>query len=104
MPKKEWGRKHRCDCGTKIYDLGREQFQCPSCGTDILAVAAEPERPETDEQVKADGGTEAAKSLDDHQEILDDEDDVEMEGDVLDEDSDEVPLDTIANVPTDDDN
>lgn len=30
---KELGSKHTCgDCGTKFYDLGRHQPQCPKCG------------------------------------------------------------------------
>ncbi len=26
------GKKHRCECGCKFYDFGKEEAACPRCG------------------------------------------------------------------------
>ena len=38
------GNKHEClNCGTKFYDLGRNQLVCPSCGGDQEELAKAPD-------------------------------------------------------------
>ena len=93
MPKNDWGRKHRCDCGAKIYDLGRNEFDCPVCGQHIQAVAElSSSKPEERDQAQPVDATEVPDAIGEHEEILSPDDDIEM-------DSDEVSLDSIANVP-----
>jgi len=41
------GNKHEClNCGTKFYDLGRNQLVCPSCGGDQEELAKAPDSDE----------------------------------------------------------
>ena len=36
----ELGNKHEClECGTKFYDLGRNELICPNCGADQKVLA-----------------------------------------------------------------
>ena len=42
-PKPQLGKRHTCHaCGTKYYDLGREEPLCPKCGAS-LAESPEPD-------------------------------------------------------------
>ena len=103
MPKEEWGIKHRCEeCGAKFYDLLREPIVCPLCGKvkdgpkHEVVDDAELEGASPDAVVK-----DPAEAPDVDDDILDD-DDIALEDNVLDDDSDTVPLEDIKNVATED--
>lgn len=106
MPKDEWGVKRVCQqCQTRFYDLTNDPMTCPSCGAVMTvdsfssdksrtekAAAARPAKQETPEVVEAD-------VLDDEEENIDVEDDL-LE---TDEDDDNVSLEEIADVASEDD-
>ena len=103
MPKEEWGIKHRCEeCGAKFYDMLREPIVCPLCGNvkdgpkQEVADDAELDGASPDAVVKG-----AAEAPDVEDEIIDDAD-IALEDDVLDDDSDTVPLEDIKNVAAED--
>jgi len=82
MPKPEWGVKRVCGaCGTRFYDLGKEEVECPNCGTPWVSTIAMAER------AKASKATANAEPDED---VVDDEDELETadEVDVLDDDDD----------------
>lgn len=94
MPKPEWGVKRLCGaCGTRFYDLGKEEAECPSCGAAYVSALAMAER------AKA---SKATASDDDDDDVVDDEDDLIVKADDADvsddadddDDSDAVTLDT----------
>lgn len=71
MPKPEWGVKRLCGaCATRFYDLGKEEAECPSCGTAYVSALAMAER------AKASKATAA-----DDEDVVDDEDDVILKAD-----------------------
>lgn len=103
MPKDEWGVKRLCpNCSTRFYDLQHDPMTCPNCGTtftvESLTLAkgkaprpekVKPEPVDTEEdlpEIDTDDGIEGDDELDD--EILEDEED-------------NVDLDEIADVGTD---
>ena len=45
------GTKHECSsCGSKFYDLGKDEPICPKCGLNQLAEEEEPAPPEPEEK------------------------------------------------------
>lgn len=49
----ELGTKYECEeCGAKFYDLQRDEFACPKCGTDPNADDDEDEEPAKDKAQK----------------------------------------------------
>ena len=109
MAKAEWGVKRVClelGCGARFYDLMRDPVICPKCGAELIVEVSE--APENEEFKQSTDEARAAKkapaALEDEEDILtEDGDGVDIDDDVLDEsDEDTVPLDDIANVPTDD--
>ena len=96
MPKPEWGVKRLCGaCGTRFYDLGKEEAECPSCGAAYVSALAMAERAKAAKDTASD---------DDDDDVVDDEDDLVLDGDDTDatgdsddadddDDSDDVTLD-----------
>lgn len=105
MPKDEWGVKRLCpSCSTRFYDLQHDPMTCPSCGANftvdsLTAVKAKALRPE---KLKPE-----PRDVEDLPEIDNDDDDAIEDGDdlddeILEDEDDNVDLDEIADVPSED--
>ncbi len=110
MPKEEWGVKRVCpNCSTRFYDLQRDPMTCPSCGHSFSLenLASGKGRTLVADKSDAESKTsDAKKPADDAEVVLDEEDtDVDLGDDVLedDDDDDNVSLDDIADVASEDD-
>jgi uncharacterized protein (TIGR02300 family) len=102
VAKPEWGTKRICpSCGTRYYDLMREQVVCPRCNTPFDAEAflkarrSRPVAPIEKEVVPAGGGELDAEVEADEVEVEDDEaavplEDAEEEEEELIEDASEL--------------
>ena len=90
MPKDEWGVKRLCpSCSTRFYDLQHDPMTCPNCSAtftvdSLTAVKAKAQRPE---KVKP--------------EPVDIEDLPVIDDEILEDEDDNVDLDEIADVGTD---
>ena len=103
MPKDEWGVKRVCPtCSTRFYDLRTDPMTCPNCGAtftieSLTAVKAKALRPEKAKPEPVD--------LEDLPEIETDEEaietDDELDDEILEDEEDNVDLDDIADVPSD---
>lgn len=106
MPKEEWGVKRVCPkCSVRFYDLQRDPMTCPSCGHSFSLESLTDTRGRTLVADKSDAQNKQAEStdLDTDDDVLDDGD-VDLGDDVLeDDDDDNVSLDDIADVSSDDD-
>lgn len=106
MPKDEWGTKRVCPhCGTRFYDLRRDPMTCPACGHSFDLAALLGGKAGTGTPPKEIGPGTAAAADGDSKVLDDDDSDVELDEDVLEDDSDgddSVDLDEIADVATDD--
>ena len=105
MPKEEWGVKRVCPTtGKRFYDLNKTPIISPYTGeaveldTSMTRMIAADNEDMSSVQAKESG-------LDAEEVVLDDDDvDVDLGDDVLDDDDeDSVPLEDIADMPTDDD-
>ncbi|MEM6888068.1 MAG: TIGR02300 family protein [Pseudomonadota bacterium] len=105
MPKEEWGTKRLCPTtGKRFYDLNRDPIVSPYTGEMVEVdmsksrmIAADAEDAAT---AKAKPATEEDVVLEDDTEV-----DVDLDDDLLDDDEDDdgnVPLEEIADVPTED--
>ena len=106
MPKEEWGVKRVCPkCSVRFYDLRRDPATCPSCGHSFSldSLNGGTARPLVDDKSKSKKKAAAEPEIESGEEVLD-EGDVQLEDDVLDdEDDDNVSLDDIADVSSDED-
>lgn len=106
MPKEEWGVKRVCPkCSVRFYDLQRDPMTCPSCGHSFSQESLNTGRNRTLVADKSDAQNKDAETtdLDTDDEVLDDGD-VDLGDDVLDDDDDDnVSLDDIADVSSDED-
>ena len=103
MPKDEWGVKRVCPhCGSRFYDLRHDPMTCPTCGQifsleSLTAAKAKPVRAEKAKPEPAD--------LEDIPDIEADDEVIEAEGElddeILEDEEDNVDLDEIADVPSD---
>ncbi len=104
MPKDEWGVKRLCpSCTTRFYDLQHDPMTCPNCGVtftvdSLTAVKGKAVRPEKLKPEPADI-EEDLPGIDADEEVLDDSDDLDDE--ILEDEEDNVDLDEIADVATD---
>lgn len=103
MAKPEWGTKRECPkCKTRFYDLGRDPATCPNCGYtfEISSLSNQLGRPVlTSDDESAKPQIEDAVLVEDIDVDVDvEEDDAVLEDDIEGED---VPLDAIADVSTD---
>lgn len=107
MPKDEWGVKRACpECQVRFYDLNNDPLLCPSCGANfplssLLSDKSRPEKAVVSPEPKkaadeADGDADAV--------VLDDDGDIDVDDDLLEtDDDDNVSLEEIADVPSEDD-
>jgi uncharacterized protein (TIGR02300 family) len=103
MPKDEWGTKRVCPtCGNRFYDLRHDPMTCPNCGSvftieSLTAVKAKPLRPEKVKPEPVD--------IEDLPDIETDDEVIEAEGElddeILEDEEDNVDLDEIADVASD---
>lgn len=103
MPKEEWGTKRVCPTtGKRFYDLNKNPIVSPYTGeivetdsTKSRMIAADAEDAATKKMREADSDTDA--------EVLEDDVDVELDDDLLDDDDDDnVSLDELADVASED--
>jgi uncharacterized protein (TIGR02300 family) len=103
MPKDEWGVKRVCPtCSTRFYDLRTDPMTCPNCGAtftieSLTAVKAKALRPEKAKPEPVD--LEDLPEIDADDEALETDDDLDDE--ILEDEEDNVDLDDIADVPSD---
>lgn len=104
MPKPEWGTKRVCPTtGKRFYDLNADPIVSPYTGEIVEIDTGKTSRVMIAD--KADTSTKEEETLVDDEVILEDDDtDVDLGDDVLedDDDGDEVSLDEIADVATED--
>ena len=105
MPKEEWGVKRVCPTtGKRFYDLNKTPIISPYTGEAVELDTSKTRMIAADNE---DMSSVRAKEseLDAEEVVLDDDDvDVDLGDDVLDDDDeDSVPLEDIADMPTDDD-
>ena len=105
MPKEEWGVKRVCPTtGKRFYDLNKTPIVSPYTGEAVELDTSKTRMIAADNEdmssVRAKESEVEAKAV-----VLDDEDvDVDLGDDVLeDDDEDSVPLEDIADMPTEDD-
>lgn len=105
MPKEEWGVKRVCPTtGKRFYDLNKTPIISPYTGEAVELDTSKTRMIAADNEDMS--SVQAKKSeLDAEEVVLDDDDvDVDLGDDVLDDDDeDSVPLEDIADMPTDDD-
>ncbi|MGB1829028.1 MAG: TIGR02300 family protein [Paracoccaceae bacterium] len=106
MPKEEWGVKRVCPTtGKRFYDLNKDPIVSPYTG-EVVEVDIMKTRMISADSEDRSVSRSTSNNLDDDAVLLDDDDDVDVDlgDDVLDEDADEnVPLEDIADVSSDDD-
>ncbi len=105
MPKDEWGVKRVCpNCATRFYDLRSDPMTCPACGASFTLEslsAAKPKalRPEKVKPEPAD--IEELPDIEGDDDVIADDDD--LSDDILEDEEDNVDLDEIADVASDED-
>ena len=106
MPKEEWGVKRVCPTtGKRFYDLNRNPIVSPYTGEVVELDTAKTRMIAADAEDMS-SKENKADNLDAEDVVLDDEDvDVDLGDDLLEEDDedDNVPLEEIADMPSDDD-
>ena len=106
MPKEEWGTKRLCPTtGKRFYDLNADPIVSPYTGEIVEVDLSKARMIAADDE---DAATVKAKTADDADDVVLDDDDVDVDlGDDLldddDEDNDNVPLEEIADVASEDD-
>ena len=106
MPKEEWGVKRVCPTtGKRFYDLNKDPIVSPYTG-EVVEVDIMKTRMISADSEDMSVSRSTSNGHDDDAVLLDDDDDVDLDlgDDVLDEDADDnVPLEDIADVSSDDD-
>ena len=106
MPKEEWGVKRVCPTtGKRFYDLNKDPIVSPYTG-EVVEVDIMKTRMISADSEDMSVSRSTSNGLDDDVVLLDDDDDVDLDlgDDVLDEEADDnVPLEDIADVSSDDD-
>lgn len=107
MPKDEWGVKRICPTtGKRFYDLNKNPIVSPYTG-DVVELDTSKTRmiaADAADRSSVSGETETEADADETVVLDDDDVDVDLGDDVLEEDGeDNVPLEDIADVTTDDD-
>lgn len=106
MPKEEWGVKRLCPTtGKRFYDLGRDPVVSPYTGEIVQLDTGNKSRVLIKDEKDKASKTEDEPLIDDEEDIEDEATDVDLGDDVLDDDADEdnVSLDEIADVGSDED-
>ena len=106
MPKEEWGVKRVCPTtGKRFYDLNRNPIVSPYTG-EVVELDTSKTRMIAADAEDLSSKESKATELDAEDVVLDDEDvDVDLGDDLLEEDDedDNVPLEEIADMPSEDD-
>lgn len=107
MPKEEWGTKRLCPTtGRRFYDLNKDPIISPYSGETVILDADTKSRAAIAENAGKESGEEL-ELVDDGDEMLKDggDSDSKIEDDLLEDDDDDsnVSLDSIADVPAEDD-
>ena len=106
MPKEEWGVKRVCPTtGKRFYDLNRSPIVSPYTGEVVELDTSKTKMIAADAEDMSSKESKAA-DLDAEDVVLDEEDvDVDLGDDLLEEDDDDetVPLEEIADMPSEDD-
>ena len=106
MPKEEWGVKRVCTTtGKRFYDLNKSPIVSPYTGEVVELDTSKTRMIAADAEDMSSKKNKAA-DLDEEEAVLDDEDvDVDLGDDLLEEDDedDNVPLEEIADMPSEDD-
>ena len=103
MPKDEWGAKRICpNCSTRFYDLQHDPMTCPNCEAtfsveSLTAVKPRALRPEKLKPEPVD--LEDLTTIDADEEVIEGDDDLDDE--ILEDEEDNVDLDEIADVASD---
>jgi uncharacterized protein (TIGR02300 family) len=103
MPKDEWGAKRICpNCSTRFYDLQHDPMTCPNCGAtfsleSLTAVKTRTLRPEKLKPEPVD--LEDLTEIDADEETIEGDD--ELDDEILEDEEDNVDLDEIADVASD---
>ena len=105
MPKEEWGVKRVCPTtGKRFYDLNKDPIMSPYTGEVVELTTSKTRMIAADTEDMSSKGAKVSE-LDAEDVVIDDEDvDVDLGDDLLEEDDedDNVPLEEIADVPSDD--
>ena len=105
MPKEEWGVKRVCPTtGKRFYDLNKDPIVSPYTGEVVELDIIKTRMISADSEDRSVSRS-TSNNLDDDAVLLDDDDDVDVDlgDDVLDEDADDnVPLEDIADMSSDD--
>ena len=105
MPKEEWGVKRVCPTtGKRFYDLNKDPIVSPYTGDVVELTTSKTRMIAADAEDMSSKGNKAVE-LDAEDVVLVDEDvDVDLGDDLLEEDDDDdnVPLEEIADMPSDD--
>ena len=105
MPKEEWGVKRVCPTtGKRFYDLNKDPVVSPYTGEVVELTSSKTKMIAADAEDMSSKGNKVSE-LDAEDVVLDDEDvDVDLGDDLLEEDDDDdnVPLEEIADMPSDD--
>ena len=106
MPKEEWGVKRVCPTtGKRFYDLNKDPIVSPYTGEVVELDIIKTRMISADSEDRSVSRS-TSNNLEDDAVLLDDDDDVDVDlgDDVLDEDADDnVPLEDIADMSSDDD-
>lgn len=106
MPKEEWGVKRMCPTtGKRFYDLNKDPIVSPYTGEVVELDIIKTRMISADSEDRSMSRS-TSSDLDDEVVLLDDDDDVDLDlgDDVLDGDADDnVPLEDIADMSSDDD-
>ena len=104
MPKEEWGVKRVCPTtGKRFYDLNKDPIVSPYTG-DVVELDVSKTRMISADSEDMSAKRSTSEDMEDDVVLIDEEEDVDLDlgDDVLEEDADEnVPLEDIANVSSD---
>ena len=106
MPKEEWGVKRVCPTtGKRFYDLGRNPIVSPYTGEVVQLDTGNKSRVLIKDEKDKQSQPEEEVIIDDEDDVLESDNDVDLGDDVLDDDADDdnVSLDEIADVGSDED-
>lgn len=104
MPKDEWGVKRVCpSCQERFYDLQKDPLHCPNCDAEFSLESLLSDKPKIEKASSAAKPEPAAEVVDDAEDVLDDDADIDVDDDLLEtDDDDDVSLEEIADVASDD--
>ena len=104
MPKEEWGVKRVCPTtGKRFYDLNKNPIVSPYTG-DVVELDTTKTRMITADAADASNPANKERDIEEDVVLEDDDVDMDLDDDLLEEDDDDnVPLEEIADMPSEDD-